>query len=125
MAGEASAQAAASARAVASRAVDPEHPAWDGVRRAVICAAEAVALAVQEMRHALPADDRRVEMAELCAGALDGLRGPLEAIVIDEAIIEARESRAYDKGMADGLAAARRCGQHRDNPGHLRPVTGS
>lgn len=122
---EAADPSATSTRAISARAADPYHPAWEGVRQAIATAAQAVTLAVTEMRHALPCDDARVEMAARCAGVLDALAVPVNSIVLDEAIIAQREARAYDHGFQAGLAAARRCGTHRENPGHLRPVSDS
>jgi hypothetical protein len=106
----------------------PEHPGWVDLRRAVTAATAAVTLAVEEMCQGQPGDDRRAEMAGLCAGVLRVLSDRVGTIVLDEAVIEelearaaGREARAYQRGLAAG-AAARRCGPHR-NPGGLRAVS--
>ena len=81
------------------RKSDPMSPGWADVQHAIIAAAQACALAVEELVRR-PEDGAAVFMADLTRGCLEDLAEMGRRWVLDEAVMEAERARAYAAGYA-------------------------
>ena len=81
------------------RKSDPMSPGWADVQHAIISAAQACALAVEELARR-PDDGAAVFMADLTRGCLEDLAEMGRRWVLDEAVLEAERARAYAAGYA-------------------------
>jgi hypothetical protein len=80
----------------AARGPDPGEVA---VRRALIIAAESVALAVAELA-ARPDDDAALEMARLSIAVLENLGEAARGRVLEEAVLEQKLAAAFEAGRS-------------------------
>ena len=91
------------------RKPDPRASGWPAAQRAMVIAAEAVALAVTELA-SRPGDPAALEMARLCGGVLENLGDTLRRLSFDAAVMAEERQRGFDEGYEACRAA--RCRLH-------------